>query len=136
LLAVLHIAFAWLGIGMLLFVVQDLAWLLDVPLSLGRAPLHALAIGFIAAMTMAMATRVTLGHSGRALQLERFTGLLFAGLNLTALLRVLAELPGLHAIAGIATNLLAAGLWLLCLLPWVLRYGRIYWSPRVDGRGG
>ncbi len=136
LLAVLHIAFAWLGIAMLLFVAQDLLWLLQGSLSLGRAPLHALGIGFISAMTMAMASRVTLGHSGRPLQLDRFTALLFAGLNLAALSRVLAELPGLHALFGISTNLLAAGLWLLCLLPWALRYGAMYCAPRVDGRSG
>jgi uncharacterized protein involved in response to NO len=136
LLAVLHIAFLWLPIGMALFVVQDLARLLSMSIPLGQAPLHALGIGFVTGMTIAMATRVTLGHSGRELRLDAFTAWLYAGVNLAALLRILAELPGLGMVAGLSTNLLAAGVWLLCLLPWALRYGWMYWTPRVDGRGG
>jgi uncharacterized protein involved in response to NO len=136
LLAVLHIAFLWLPIAMALFVLQDVARLLYWPLYLGQAPLHALGIGFITGMTIAMATRVTLGHSGRELRLDAFTAWLFAGVNLAALLRVLAELPGLATLGGFSINLLAAAVWLLCLLPWALRYGVIYWTPRVDGRAG
>lgn len=136
LLAVLHVAFLWLPIGMALFVLQDLARLLSLSIPLGQAPLHALGIGFVTGMTIAMATRVTLGHSGRELRLDAFTAWLFAGVNLAVLLRVLAELPGLGLVAGLSTNLLAAGVWLLCLIPWAVRYGLIYWTPRVDGRAG
>jgi uncharacterized protein involved in response to NO len=136
LLAVLHIAFLWLPLGMALFVIQDLARLLSLPIPLGQAPLHALGIGFITGMAIAMVTRVSLGHSGRALRLDAFSGWLFAGVNLAALLRILAELPAMGMLGGVATNLLAAGVWLLCLLPWALRYGWIYWTPRVDGRMG
>ena len=136
LLAVLHVAFLWLPLGMALFVIQDLAWLLSWPVPLGQAPLHALGIGFITGMTIAMASRVSLGHSGRQLRLDGFSGLVFVGVNLAALLRLLAELPGLATVGGLSTNLLAAGVWLLCLLPWALRYGWIYWTPRVDGRAG
>lgn len=136
LLAVLHLAFAWLAIGMLLFVLQDLALLFHYPVSLGRAPLHALGIGFIASMTMAMATRVTLGHSGRPLRLDAWTAWLFAGLNGAALLRILAELPGLDTVAGLDLNVAAALLWLASLSPWAWRYGGMYLRPRVDGRPG
>jgi hypothetical protein len=51
-------------------------------------------------------------------------------------LRILAELPGPGVVTGLSTNLLAAAAWLLCLAPWALRYGWIYWTPRADGRMG
>ena len=45
----------------------------------GLAPLHTFAIGFFASMVLGMASRVTLGHSGRPLVLDNFTWLLFIG---------------------------------------------------------
>jgi uncharacterized protein involved in response to NO len=64
LLAVLHVAFAWLVVAMLLYAVQGLVLLTSGGTSwvLGLAPLHALGIGYFAGMVLAMASRVTLGH--------------------------------------------------------------------------
>jgi uncharacterized protein involved in response to NO len=136
LLAVLHIAFLWLGVGMALYSLQSLVLLLSGTFILGRAPLHALAIGFIAGMTVAMASRVTLGHSGRSLVLNNFTWACFLGLNATALLRIGAEVPWLNALTGVNLNLAAAIAWLACLVPWVLRYAPMYLRPRADRRPG
>jgi uncharacterized protein involved in response to NO len=136
LLAVLHIAFLWLGVGMALYSLQSLVLLLSGTFILGRAPLHALAIGFIAGMTVAMASRVTLGHSGRSLVLDNFTWACFLGLNATALLRIGAEVPWLNALTGVNLNLAAAIAWLACLVPWVLRYAPMYLRPRADRRPG
>jgi uncharacterized protein involved in response to NO len=135
LLAVLHIAYAWLAVAMGLYGLQSLlAWGGDTT-SLGRAPLHALGIGFITSMTLGMASRVTLGHSGRALELDRFTWWCFLGVGITALLRIVAELPAmsdhaysLHLLTGLA--------WLACLGPWVWRYAPMTLRPRIDGKPG
>ena len=52
--------------------------------------------------------------------------------KLSQLVRVLAEvLPDTSAWQAIA----ALG-WLVAFLPWVARIGRIYLSPRADGRPG
>lgn len=136
LLAMLHIAFSWFALGLVLYTVQDLLRLSGASLSLGRAPLHALAIGFVTAMTLAMVSRVSLGHSGRPLQAGRLVWLVFLGINLTALLRVLGELPYLFSLAGVPSTLLAALLWLICLIPWAVYFGTIHLTPRVDGRDG
>jgi len=131
LLAILHIAFAWLSIAMVLYVIQGLSFWLDLALPLGRAPLHAIAIGFLLSLTLAMASRVTLGHSGRELRADTTTWVLFWGLGLVAILRIVAELPfGLHA------NLAAAVAWLLLTITWVVKYGPMYLRPRVDGKPG
>ena len=63
LLAVLHIAFAWLGLSMLMYGAQSLVFFTSGGelLIFGLAPLHALAIGYFASMVLGMASRVTLG---------------------------------------------------------------------------
>ena len=133
LLAMLHIAFLWLGIGMSLYAAQSLVLLATGTDYLGRAPLHALGIGFLTSMIVAMASRVTLGHSGRALSADTLTWAVLLGVNLTAVLRIAAEF-----ILPVASwiNLLAALVWLAALLPWVLRYLPMYLTPRVSQQSG
>jgi uncharacterized protein involved in response to NO len=138
LLAVLHIAFAWLGVSMALYGAQSLVYMLsDRALILfGLAPLHALAIGYFASMILGMASRVTIGHSGRPLELDQFTWLLFIGFQAAALFRILAD--ALPAVAQIAPMLyvLAGLIWLICFVIWAARYVPIYWRQRVDGKPG
>ncbi|GAB3789327.1 NnrS family protein [Dyella agri] len=132
LLAVLHIAFAWLPMAFVLFSVQDLALVIRGKQVLGLAPLHALAIGFFGSMLVAMVTRVTHGHSGRPLQMHPVPWLCFVLLQGVALLRIRAELGGDRYLWLV----IAGAAWLLAFLPWVLRSAWIYLTPRADGRPG
>ena len=136
LLAMLHVSFAWLGLAFVLYGVRSLVWLFTGSDYLARAPLHALGIGFIAGMTFAMATRVTLGHSGRDLQADGLTWTLFWLLSVAAVLRVMGELPWSAMLGGIAATWLAAVVFAAAVLLWALRYGPIYLRPRADGRPG
>ena len=136
LLAMLHIAFAWLAVGMALYGAQSLALLLTGRTYLGQAPLHALTIGFVTSMTVAMASRVTLGHSGRGLQADTYTWVCFWGVGLAAVLRVLAGLPGITWNGPLQPNLLAAVVWLVALGAWVGHYLPLYVRRRADGRPG
>ena len=129
LLAMLHIAFLWLGIAMSLYAAQSLALLATGSDYLGRAPLHALGIGFLTSMIVAMASRVTLGHSGRALSADTLTWAVLLGVNASAVLRIAGEF--LPPVAS-WLNLLAALVWLAALLPWVLRYLPMYLQPRAE----
>ena len=132
LLAVLHLAFAWLPLALVLFALQDIAWAVAGRSILGLAPLHVLAIGFFGSMLVAMVTRVTHGHSGRPLQMGPVPWLCFALLQGVLLLRVMAETasrPGLWLV-------MAGAGWLLAFLPWVLRFLWILATPRADGRPG
>ncbi|SFK46010.1 NnrS family protein [Rhodanobacter glycinis] len=132
LLAVLHIAFAWLPLAFVLFSIQDIVLAAGGGYVLGRAPLHALAIGFFGSMLVAMVTRVTHGHSGRPLQMGAVPWLCFGLLQAVALLRIRAELGG-----DMYLWLVIAGAgWLLAFLPWVLRSAWIYLTPRADGKPG
>lgn len=132
LLAVLHLAFAWLPLAFVLFAVQDLILASAGRLVLGRAPLHALAIGYFGSMLVAMVTRVTQGHSGRPLQMGAVAWLCFGLLQVVVLLRIRAELGG----DEYAWLVAAAYGWLVAFLPWVLRSAWIWLTPRVDGKPG
>lgn len=132
LLAMLHIGFAWLGLALLLSAAQSALLLATGEFVLGRAPLHALVIGYFGSMLFGMATRVTLGHSGRALAADRLTWTLFLGLQLVVVLRIAADLFPARGHGFIA----AAVLWLLCFGLWAARMLPVYWRPRADGKPG
>lgn len=134
-LAMLHIGFAWLGVALLLYAVQSLALLAGYPL-LGKAPLHALTIGYFGGMVMAMITRVTLGHSGRMLVVEKVVWVMILIFQATAVLRIVGDLPGVEFVARGQVYLCAAALWLACFGFWATRYLPIYWRPREDGQPG
>lgn len=132
LLAVLHLAFAWLPLAFTLFALQDVIYASSGQLLLGRAPLHTLAIGYFGSMLVAMVTRVTQGHSGRPLQMGAVAWLCFGMLQIVVLLRIRAELAGDRYLWLV----IAAYGWLLAFLPWVLRSAWIYLTPRLDGKPG
>ena len=135
-LAVLHVGFAWLGIAMLLFSLQSGTLYLSRGFTFiwGLAPLHALTIGCFATLLIGMATRVTLGHSGLPMKVDTPIRLMFAGVQLVALLRVLADMLPMQNSHWLY---FAAGtVWLGSFIPWVLRYLPVYWRQRADGRPG
>lgn len=136
LLAVLHMAFFWLFIGMTLFSVQSLLLQLNGDYILNKAPLHAITIGFCASLLIAMASRVTMGHSGRMLHLDSISWYLFIGLQIAAIFRILAELQFNNMIENNVFNLIAAALWLISLITWFVKYAPMYLTRRVDGREG
>ena len=132
LLAVLYAAFLWLPVAFALFAVQSLVLDLSGAFVLGRAPVHALTVGFFGSMLVAMVTRVTHGHSGRPLQMGAIPWLTFALLQLVALTRVFAEVATDTAL----WLALAACGWLIAFAPWVVRSLWIYLVPRRDGQPG
>ena len=132
LLRVLFIGFAWLPLAMLLYAIQSLLLQFADLQVLGRAPAHALYIGFFGSLLVAMVTRVTQGHSGRPLALGRVAAFAFVAIQVVAVLRIVSEL---HADA-MACHVVAAAGWLIAFLPWVLRSTFIYTTPRADAKPG
>lgn len=136
LLAVLHVGFAWMGIAMLLFAVQSfvLFYSHGATSIWGFAPLHALTIGSYATLMIGMGTRVTLGHSGLPFNIDTPIKLMFIGMQLVALMRVLADVLPLQS--GYIWHVVSALGWLACFSPWVWRYLPAFWRPRADGQPG
>ncbi|GMR17198.1 MAG: NnrS family protein [Gammaproteobacteria bacterium] len=106
LLFVLHVAYLWLPAGYALTALA--AFDLVLPAS---AALHALTMGGIGNMILAVTTRVALAHTGRALHAPRLIAISYAILNAAVVARVLSPLdPGrylqlidLSALGWIAT---------------------------------
>lgn len=123
LLFVLHVGHGWLAIGLVMLGISEL-WH-GLPSS---SALHALAIGAIGTMTLAVMTRATLGHTGRELTAGAGTTTIFILVNLAAVARIGAGLVGggympLLALAGTA--------WIGAFALFVLVYGPMLMRPRA-----
>jgi uncharacterized protein involved in response to NO len=117
LLFVLHLGYAWLALG--------LVWL---GLDGSSAALHALTVGAIGTMTLAVMTRASLGHSGRALVADGATCAIYVLVTLAALLRVLG--PLFDSSTVVAASL--AGLaWSAAFATFAIHYGRFLIQPRL-----
>src|SRR3990167_8468401 len=133
LLAMLHIGFVWLGVALLLAgASQWLSWVSGTPV-LPLGALHALTMGCLASLMLAMVTRVSAGHSGRALVADTWVWSLFLLLQLATALRILAA--GV-AMWGAATLAVVAGVWLAVMALWGGRLVGWYGRRRGDGRPG
>ncbi len=133
LLAMLHLGFLWLGLGLTLGGVLQLAGLFAEQSLMPLAPLHAVTMGGLGSLMLAMVTRVSCGHSGRPLVADNLVWTLFWLLQAAVLLRIGAS------VAGSATQsalVLAALLWAGTMAAWGTRYGAWYGRPRTDGRPG
>ncbi|HUZ64374.1 MAG TPA: NnrS family protein [Acetobacteraceae bacterium] len=89
LLLVLHVGYGWLAGGFVLLGIAGLTgWLAPAD------AVHGLAVGAVGTMTLAVMTRATLGHTGRALHAGPGTCTIFALIGVAALLRLAAPLAG------------------------------------------
>jgi uncharacterized protein involved in response to NO len=131
LLAMLHLGFLWLGLALALGGVTQLAAAFTGTPLLPLAPLHALTMGCLGSLMLAMVTRVTCGHGGRAVVADDFLWTLFWLLQAAVLARIAAA-----AVPSVSLYLVAAALWAAVVIPWSLRYGNWYGRARADGRAG
>jgi uncharacterized protein involved in response to NO len=133
LLAMLHVGFLWLGLGLALSgASQLLGWETDSAV-LPLAALHAITMGALGSLMLAMVTRVSCGHAGRSVVADDLLWGLFWLLQAATLLRIAAAVPSWPVQPLLtATALLWAGIMLI----WGLRYGSWYGRPRADGRPG
>lgn len=128
LLFMLPVAYAWLPVALALGVLAHLG---AVPRAI---PVHALTIGAMSGLMMAMMMRSALGHSGRGLSAGWAEIAAFVTLQLAALVRVFGALlvPGFYRNAVIASG----ALWTLAFIVFVIAYWPVLTRPRIDGRPG
>lgn len=120
LLLMLHLAYAFIPVGLLALGLAVLGWL---PALVG---LHLLGIGAIGGMTLAVMMRASLGHTGRELQAGPTLTLAFSCIAAAALVRVaVPSEPGLWA---------AAALWTLGFAIFVARLAPILALPNPARR--
>jgi uncharacterized protein involved in response to NO len=114
LVLVLHAGYAWIPLGLVLLGLSAAGAAIPA-----TAAIHALTAGAIATMILAVMTRATLGHTGRALQASPATSGLYACVILGAALRVLTGLGLVDYRLGIE---LSGGLWAAAFVIFLLAY--------------
>jgi uncharacterized protein involved in response to NO len=128
LLWVLHLSYAWIGVGFLLLAMA----------ALGRTPAsaacHALTVGSMAGLIIGMMCRTSLGHTGRPLKAGSAEVSMFVAIQLAAVARLTAALDtgGLRD----GAMLLAATAWTVAFALFVIAYAGRLARPRIDGKEG
>ncbi len=123
LVLILHIAYAFVPLGMALAAVAAVRpeWVAHA------AGIHAFAVGAIATMTLAVMVRATLGHTGRELRTGKAGCFIFASILVASAARI-GEALG---IPGDWLIHLAACAWVAAFLGFVLLYGGMLLSPKL-----
>jgi len=128
-LLVLHLGYAWIWIGLMLKAASAAGFM--IPPS---AATHALTAGAIGTLTLGMMARVTLGHTGRKLQVSTLMTLGFVAITASALIRVLG--PWFRADLTATMLTVSAGLWAAAFLIYVVVNAKYLVTPRPDGQAG
>jgi uncharacterized protein involved in response to NO len=126
---VLHLAYTWLAVGLLLKSV----WIFGLAVP-AMSWLHALTVGAFSTMILGVMSRVSLGHTGRKLIAPGMVVVAYLLLTLAAILRVFG--PIVVPAAWSWSIIGASVLWSAAFVLFVIRYTPILCSPRVDGKPG
>jgi uncharacterized protein involved in response to NO len=128
LLWMLPVAYAWIPVTLVLRVCAQAG---VVP---SATAVHALTLGAMSGLMVAMMMRSSLGHTGRTLTTEFADIAVFVLVQLAAITRVLSSFipPEFYQASVTASGIL----WSSAFVVFVFRYGPILTRPRVDGRSG
>ncbi len=122
LLWVLHLGYLWIPVGLSLLAASQ--WWPSIP---SNAALHALTAGAFGTMTLAVMSRATLGHTGRALTAGPGLTAAFVLVTCAALARVLASLfdAATHPMVTIA-----AASWIAAFLCYLMVCGPMFFAAK------
>lgn len=120
----LNVGYSWLIVGAALLGVTTL----DAALPLAAA-IHAFTAGAMGTMILAVMTRVSLGHTGRELEADRFTTSLYLAVNAAAVMRIAAAF--LNGGAQLPLLSVSAALWVASFALFVVRYGPMLVASRI-----
>ncbi|HEY0466285.1 MAG TPA: NnrS family protein [Polyangiaceae bacterium] len=127
LLWILHAGAWFLPLGLALKAIAQIAPVVSV-----ASALHALTAGALGSLTLGMMARVSLGHSGRALEPKSSMKWAFLSVIAAALLRIGAPLlPATHYLSALG---IAAALWSAAFAIFLRDYWQILLSARADAR--
>jgi uncharacterized protein involved in response to NO len=123
LVLVLHGGYAFVPIGFLLLTLAIVA----PDLVVASGALHAWTVGAIGTMTLAVMTRATLGHTGKALVASPSTQVIYAAIVVAAAARVLAAFD----VWRDAALTVSSAAWVLAFGVFALSFGPLLVKPRV-----
>jgi uncharacterized protein involved in response to NO len=125
---ILHVAFVWIAIHLLLRGLTELGWVS------GSYATHALTLGAIGSLTLGMMTRTARGHTGRALLADGAETTMFWLLQGAAIARVFGGLVWFELY--LPSIQLSAILWAAAFGLYAVRYWPVLTRPRLDGKPG
>ncbi|GAA0859253.1 NnrS family protein [Aliiglaciecola litoralis] len=125
----LHFSMLFIPVGLTLLGLHFLFGLLSL-----STALHSITVGAIGGMIVAMTSRVSLGHTGRVLEVGRTMQLAFIAIILAAYVR--SVLVAFWPQYSVELWILSAGLWCVTFACFIACYLPILSAPRVDGRPG
>ncbi len=114
LVAILHVAYAFIPLGLLAMALS----IYDLFLMPAGAATHLLTAGSIGMMTMAVMTRTSLGHTGQKLHADRTILAIYLSLAASVFTRFAYALE-----PGYTLLMASAGLWILAFVLFVVRFG-------------
>lgn len=125
---VLHLAYAWLPVGLVLLALSQMG-VLGV-----SSGIHALAVGATGGLIIGMMTRTARGHTGRPLQVSRLEVTAYLLVASAAITRVVLPLLApehlvIWLVAAAAAWGIAFALYLYVFAPWLV-------AARLDGKDG
>lgn len=124
----MHLSYLCIPLAML-----GLAVVGDDPVAVKNI-VHLLAVGTIGGMILAMMSRVSLGHTGRPLDVPLYLAMAFALLFLAAIVR--AFLPIVDASLMSWAWRISAVLWIIAFSLFLMRNFPVLTQPRPDGKPG
>ena len=124
---VLHLGYLWLALGL------GLKGLADFGLLAQADALHALTIGAIGTMTLAVMTRAALGHTGHAVKARPMIVVAYGLLTFATLARLSVALWPEAAVELVVASGVA---WGIAFALFFVIYAPILMRPRIDGRPG
>ena len=128
LLWILHMGYLWIVIGFFLVFTSDVLGILPRSVAI-----HAFTAGAMGTFIIGMMSRVSLGHTGRALKLKKGFVLSYVFVTLSAVVRVVfGFFPDIYS-----HGILCAGiLWALSFILFIVYYAYYLLTPGPNGRVG
>jgi uncharacterized protein involved in response to NO len=125
LIAILHLGYLWIAVGTFV-----LGLAIEGAALRESVGLHLLTIGAMGTMILAVATRASLGHTGRPLAAGQGTCIVYALVTLAVLARILFEFSGALSFLWVA-----AAAWTAAFALFVFLYAPVWFAPRVTAPG-
>ncbi len=123
LLWILHIALFWLPTAFFASAISEF-FESFFALYTAKLGLHLVALGFLTTLLIGFGTRVTLGHSGNVLRVDKMGVKLFYFTQVVVIGRLLFSFAAMYGKLTPAFDI-AATLWILLFIGWLAKYGSV-----------
>lgn len=124
----LHLAYFCIPLGLALFAFHFMGYLPTFSL-----PMHVITVGGMGGMILSMMSRVSLGHTGRAIQASSLDAAAFGLIFLALIFRTFGAQWAAYSTESL---LIAAVLWCVAYGLFLIKYLPMLIRPRPDGRPG